>query len=168
MQVCKLVTGGKENGMAIVFYSPGADAKLDGFYADYTGGTAWNEDDPRFPPATQNFVSSLSIARTEKGLEEILTCKASQWVLMGEKVKKQGGGNAAADALTLLAAITGEDFNVYVLKGIHQEKNPHITLAMGGELFHLNVKSGRLGQDNLFTVAGISVGKAVKDDPEWT
>ena len=154
--------------MAIVFYKPGGDARLDGFYANYTGGTAWNEDDPQYPPPTKNFLSSLNIARTEAGLKEILTCKASQWVLMGEKVKKQGGGNSMNDAVSLLAAITGEDFKVYVLKGIHQEKNPHITLAMGGELFHVNVKNGRQGQDNLFTVVGISVGKTAKDDPEWT
>jgi len=83
-------------------------------------------------------------------------------------MKKQGGGNSMNDAVSLLAAITGEDFKVYVLKGIHQEKNPHITLAMGGELFHVNVKNGRQGQDNLFTVVGISVGKTAKDDPEWT
>jgi hypothetical protein len=154
--------------MAIVFYKPGSDPKLDGFYAVYTGGTAWNEDDPRYPPPTKNFLSSLAIARTEDGMKEILTCRASQSVLMGEKVQRQGGGNIITDAVTLLAAITGDDLKIYVLKGVHQENKPHVTLAMGGELFHVNVKSGRQGQSHLFTVSSISVGNLVMDDPEWT
>lgn len=155
--------------MAIVFYKHGADAKIDAYYADYTGGTSWNEDDPRYPAPTKIFVSSLNFARTEDGLKDILTCKASQSVLMGQKIKKQGGGTLEAEAVSLLNVVTSDELTVYVLKGVHQEKEPHITLAMGGQMFHVNVTSGRLGQANLFKVTSISVGNQVKNDPDgWT
>lgn len=152
--------------MALIFYVHGEDKDLDAFYANYTGGTDWNKHDPRYPEGTTNFENSLSIARTKEGMKSVLLGFASKFVLKGQKLKKQSGGKAAGDAISLLDMMEKDDMKVYVLKGIHQQSNPHVTLAFAGQLFHAYVEGGLQGQANLFKITKISVGDAVKDDPD--
>lgn len=125
--------------MALVFCINGDDADLDKYYANYTGGTDWNKGDPRFPAPRPNFKSSLSIGRTEQGLKEVLTGFASRFVLKERNITSQSGKDSG-QASSLLDLISHPDLKVHVLKGIHQENSPHITMAFAGQLYQVNFR----------------------------
>ncbi len=148
--------------MALAFYVHGQDPEFDKHYSAYTNNQNWNA---AWPGESTGFAASLSIARTGQGLQEILTCAASKFMLGKAKIKLQSGGSGASAAVTLLELVNSAEATLIVLKGVHQESGPHISLAYAGWIYHVNVKSGRLGQANLFTVTGISEGSEVRDAP---
>lgn len=148
--------------MALVFYMHGQDDEFDKHYANYTNSQDWNAAGAG---ETRTFTASLNLARTEEGCKEILTCMASKVMLGKAKIQLQSGGTGASTAATLLDLVTSTEVSLIVLKGVHQESDPHISLAYAGWIYHVNVKGGRLGQANKFTVISISEGSQVKDAP---
>lgn len=152
--------------MSLTFYVHGQDEAFDKCYSNYTNNRSWNQASDGDPA---RFTITLSKANTTDGLTEILTCKASQFMLGKAKMQTQSGGSAEGKATDLLNLVTSKDASVIVLKGVHQESNPHMSLGYAGWIYHVNVESGRLGQANLFTVKSVSEGTQVRDSADgWT
>jgi hypothetical protein len=152
--------------MSLVFYVHGQDEASDKSYSGYTHNLSWNaaaNGDPTL------FKASLNVANTEQGLKEILTCRASQSTLGNAKIKKQAGGSGKSEAVAMLELVNSTEAAVTVLKGVHQMNDPHISLGYAGWIYHVNVRAGRQGQSNLYTVTGVSEGTQVHDTADgWT
>lgn len=152
--------------MSLTFYVHGNDEASDKCYSGYTNNLSWDQA-ANGDPTT--FKASLKFANTQEGLKEILTCKASQATLGNAKITKQAGGSGKSDAVAMLELVNSTQATVIVLKGVHQMSDPHISLGYAGWIYHVNVKSGRQGQENLYTVTGVSEGTNVHDTADgWT
>lgn len=152
--------------MSLTFYVHGQDETFDKCYGNYTNNQSWNQASSGDPAS---FTVTLEKANTTEGLTEILTCKASQFMLGKAKIQKQAGGAGKSEAVALLDLVGSSEASVIVLKGVHQMGNPHVSLGYAGWIYHVDVKSGRQGQSNLFTVTGVSEGTQVRDSADgWT
>jgi hypothetical protein len=144
--------------MPLVFYKQ--QDELVPYFGQYLGANNWNSpavitDAPQGGPNT--------FAMTEEGIIDTFMNKASQFA----KTDKKKGENLFYDMIRQVVSGKQTEYTVYVLKGIHTKPEQHFTVALAGQLWHMNVE--RLGSDNTrFAIHTMSGGGKLYDDPEWT
>jgi len=113
-------------------------------YKAYTDGKAWNDSGLlRNPPAW------MLTWNTEALVKGILANNKSQLKYKqsiseyNPKTRKVVKGETTINLLDI-ATSTKAEFNLWILKGLHQQNDPHLTLGHDGYLWHLNVQTERL------------------------
>ena len=128
-------------------------------YKGYTGGKAWNDAGLlRNPPAW------MVSWNTETLINQILTNNKSKLKyketmrVVSSKTMKSELREVEQNLLELVSS-TQPEVNLWVLKGLHQQNDPHMSVGYDGFLWHLNVQTKRLGPGRFEAfVTGISKG----------
>ena len=143
--------------MPLVFYNQ--QAELTKYFGNYLGNNNWNSaavitDAPSGGPNDKIL--------TEAGIIDTITNPASRFATVTGVTDGKNFFNLIRD----VTAGTNTQFTVYVLKGVHTKPELHLTVALAGKLFHLNVK--RMGSDDTrFSINSMSEGTILYEDPEW-
>lgn len=129
-------------------------------YRTYTSSKAWNDSSLlRQPP------SWMVSWNTEALVTQILTNNKSK-LTYKETVRVRSAQTRRFEfrevEQNLLDLVSNDDpdVNVWVLKGLHQQNDPHLTVGYDGFLWHLGVQTKRLGSSGRFEafVTGMSKG----------
>lgn len=138
--------------MALVFYKQTNRALYDDFKGYMGEAPSWDHADA---VGAANEVSVYATQRNnEADITAMLTSPASRFpmsTVVYENVTFK-------TKLTLYQAVVSTDETVVVLKGIHQKSDPHVTVAFGTKLYHLNLQV--LGSDQTkFGVRAMTAGE---------
>lgn len=139
----------------------GNDEDLKAIYGSYMGGNNWNSpgaitDAPDGGP--NDYIM------TEEGILDTLKNRASSYAKT-EGVKD--GDRFFKIIVDLANGDNPNEIDLYILKGVHTKPELHFTVALFGQLYHLNVR--RLGSDHTrFSIHSMSAGGQIRDDEQWT
>ena len=139
--------------MALAFYTQANKLLVSDFSGYMKDALAWNDQAAVGP---ENDVSTHATKRNNEGdITEMLKSGASRFAMSTTVYHNVTTGVK----LSMAQAIASTDETVVVLKGIHQNSKPHVTVGFGPNIFHLHVQA--LGSDQTkFGVTGMSAGEA--------
>ena len=128
-------------------------------YKAYTGSKAWDDSG-----LLQNPPQWMLSWNTEAFIKGILTNSKSK-LKYKETVRRMSPttmkyeNRVVENSLLDIVSSDDAELNLWVLKGLHQQNNPHMTVGVDGFLWHLNVQTNRLtsGRTEAY-VTGLSKG----------
>jgi hypothetical protein len=113
-------------------------------YTTYTDGKAWNST-----ALLQNPPAWMLTWNTESLVTGILTNNKSKLkykesaTTYNARTKTTEKSDVTVNLLDI-ASSTNADVNLWILKGLHQQHDPHLTIGHDGFLWHMNVQTERL------------------------
>lgn len=113
-------------------------------YKGYTGSKGWADSSLLMTPPTwmMSWNTETHISGILSNSKSKLSFKESQRVISSETMEREM--RVVEHNLLDLVTSTHPDVNLWVLKGLHQASNPHISVGYDGFLWHLNVQTNRL------------------------
>jgi len=113
-------------------------------YKTYTDGKAWHD-----AALLRNPPGWMLTWNTEALIKGILTnnkskLKYKENVTTYDKAKRKAVKSEVELNLLEVVSSSNADLNVWILKGLHQQNDPHLTIGHDGFLWHLNVQTERL------------------------
>ena len=113
-------------------------------YKGYTGSKGWADSSLLMtPPAwMMSWNTEAHIGGILKNSKSKLSFKESKRVM--SSVTMESEMRVVEQNLLDLVTSTHPDVNLWVLKGLHQASNPHISVGYDGFLWHLDVQTNRL------------------------
>lgn len=113
-------------------------------YKGYTNSKGWSDSSLLMtPPAwMMSWNTEVHIGGILKNSKSKLSFSERKRVVSAETLKAEM--RVVEQNLLDLVTSTHPDVNLWVLKGLHQASNPHISVGYDGFLWHLDVETNRL------------------------
>lgn len=137
-------------------------------YKGYTSSKAWNDSSLLMTPPRwmMSWNTEANIGTILKNNKSKLSFKETRRVISAETMESEM--REVEQNLLDLVSSTHADVNLWVLKGLHQASNPHLSVGYDGFLWHLDVETKRLTSGSFEAyVVGMSKGTfATQEDAD--